>query len=85
MWLKNYLKTFKNYGKFKKICEVSDVVNGTEVGRENDDERILVYNVGISIHDIYFASKIYQLMKDNGVLKGIQSIDLKEPHEKFWI
>ena len=29
---------------------------GTKKGRESDDERILAYNIGISIQDIYFSN-----------------------------
>ncbi len=77
-----HVKNFKYFDKFKSFSEVSDVLNGVKVGRENDKERILVYNIGISIHDIYFAANIYKKMKDN---KSLTDIDLKEPVEKFWI
>ena len=30
-------------------------------GRLSDNEKILAYNIGISLHDIYFASRIYDL------------------------
>ena len=31
---------------------------GKKNGRENDKEMILVYNYGLAIHDLYFATKI---------------------------
>lgn len=47
---------------------------GTGKGRESDDERILAYNIGISIQDIYFATKILEL------------VGRKETTpEKFWV
>lgn len=73
---------FKNFSKFKKFAEVSDIVNGTVAGRESDKERILAYNIGISAQDVYFASKIYELATEKMVL---DEIDLQEPAEKFWI
>lgn len=73
---------FKNYDKFKKFAEVCDVVNGNAIGRENDKERILAYNIGLSIHDINYAAHIYELLKDN---KSILDIDMLEPKNKFWI
>lgn len=73
---------FKNFDKFKYFAEVSDVVNGKNVGRENEKERILAYNIGVSMHDINFATHIYQLIKDN---PDLIDIDMNEPTEKFWI
>lgn len=74
---------FKNFNKFKKFAEVSDVVNGLAVGRENDQERILAYNIGIAIHDMNFAMHAYRLIADSN--KKLLDIDLKAPSEKFWI
>lgn len=60
-------------------------MNGDKPGRENDEERILAYNIGVSIHDIYFAAAIYQLMRDNGKLDLLPDMDMKDPEEKFWV
>ena len=76
---------FKNFNKFKQFAEVSDVVNGIKPGRENDRERILLYNIGVSIHDIYFAASIYEIMKQDGILDSLPEADLKIPLEKFWV
>ena len=73
---------FKNFDKFRNFAEVSDVVNGKKPGRENDKERILAYNIGISLHDINFAAHIYELLRDDKSLKGI---DFNGPTEKYWI
>ena len=73
---------FKNFDKFKKFAEVSDVVNGRVLGRENDSERILAYNIGISLQDINFAGHIYNILKDD---PSLCEIDLQGPTEKFWI
>ena len=76
---------FKNFNKFKRLAEVSDVVNGNAHGREYDSERILVYNIGVSIHDIYFASSIFKLVEQKGILNSLPEINLKGPTEKFWV
>ena len=73
---------FKNFDKFKYFAEVCDVVNGNAVGRENDKERILAYNIGLAIHDINFATHIYQMVQDN---EGLLDIDMHDPVDKFWI
>lgn len=72
---------FKNFEKFRKFAEVCDVVNGNVPGRENDVERIIAYNIGISIHDINFAANIYHLLKDS----DLPEIDMCQPTEKFWV
>ena len=76
----NHVKGFKNFGKFRSFAEVSDVVNGKVPGRTDDRERILAYNIGISLHDIYFAGKIYELLAAH-----CPEADLRAPTEKFWI
>lgn len=78
---------FGNFNKFKAFSEVADVVNGKSLGRESDDERILVYNIGISLHDVTFAGYIYtKFMKYYGANEDdAKQIDFKQPIEKFWI
>lgn len=76
---------FKNFDKFRQFAEVCDVVNGDKPGRENDKERILAYNIGVSIHDINFAASIYQLMKERGSLSLLPDVDMRDPTEKFWV
>ena len=73
---------FKNFDKFKYFAEVCDVVNGLAGGRKNEKERILAYNIGLSIHDINYAAHIYEMIKDNIELLDI---DMKDPVDKFWI
>ncbi len=73
---------FRNFDKFKKFAEVTDIVNNRVAGRENDEERILAYNIGISLHDINFARHIYELLKDDS---SLTDIELDGPTEKFWI
>lgn len=72
---------FKNFDKFKSFSEVSDVVNGKHVGRTNDDERILVYNIGVAMHDVFFASQIYEKIKN----ATLPELNFKSPSEKFWV
>lgn len=76
----DHVKNFKYFDKFKKFGEVSDVINKRREGRTNEKERILVYNIGISIHDIYFAAKIYKKLANKK-----EKINFKGPTEKFWV
>ena len=73
---------FKNFDKFRKFAEVNEVVNGVKPGRENDKERILAYNIGISVHDINYAAHIYELLKDKA---SLPEINFNGPVDKYWI
>ena len=76
----NLVCHFGNFNKFKSFSEVADVINKKSEGRKNDKERIMAYNIGIGMHDVYFASKIYEMLKDT----ELKEVDLKNPTEKFW-
>ncbi len=32
-------------------------------GRENDEERIIAYNIGLGLHDVLFAHKIISMLE----------------------
>lgn len=77
-----HIKGFKYFPQFSKLnyCgEFTDVLNGKNIGRANESERILSYNIGIAIHDITFAYEIYKRV---GNL--CQEIDLQSPDEKIF-
>lgn len=56
---------FKYFNQFRQFGELGDILAGKIRGRENDDERILSYNIGLGLHDVYFAFKIHQLKERN--------------------
>ncbi|MBQ3889616.1 MAG: ornithine cyclodeaminase [Clostridia bacterium] len=76
----NHVKGFRYFSQFKSFAEVADVVSGQKPGRENSRERILAYNIGIALHDIYFASKIYEMCGEN-----CPEVNLNPPTAKFWV
>ena len=77
---------FRYFSRFKYYAEVSDVVNGDSKGRENDTERILTDNIGVSTHDIYYAAHIYKLLETKqSVFSQLQDADMHEPLQKFWV
>ncbi len=71
---------FKYYSKWKYHAEVADVITGKAVGRENDSEKIIAYNVGLSMHDMNFANKVFELCGNVGT-----EISLDPPTDKFWV
>lgn len=59
---KGHVEHFKYFNQFKAFNELSEVLLGKVDGRQSNNERILAYNVGLGLHDIWFASKIYAAM-----------------------
>ena len=76
-----HVSGFKHFATFSKknFGEISDVLNGRIDGRTNERERILSYNIGIAIHDLHFAKKIYERLKDDCI-----DVDLESPMEKIF-
>lgn len=54
---------FKYFNEFKSFNEIGDVLMNKAEGRKNDDERILSYNYGLGLHDVYYAMKITEMMR----------------------
>ena len=71
------IRGFKYFNNFKSVVNVSDVLNGIVPGRESESERILVYDYGLGIHDLYFASKFYELIAG-------QNIEYRYCKEKYF-
>ncbi len=76
-----HVKNFKYFSQFRDYNEIGEVFAGRDLGRKSEDQRIIDYNYGLGLHDVIFASKIYELVKD----KGFSEINLKKETEKFWI
>lgn len=59
---RSHVCNFRYFDHFRHFAELTDVLSGRDKGRTSDDERILGYNIGIGLHDVYFASRIYDLI-----------------------
>lgn len=78
----DHVKDFKYFNRFKSFTEFSDVLTKNEVGRTNDQQRIIIYNIGIALHDVYFAAKLYDQLED----KKLEEVNLTGAClEKNWI
>ena len=75
------IQTWKYFSQFRKYDEISRVLLGEIEGRENDDERILSYNYGIALHDIFFASKIFEEVQN----KEVPKLMFEKESEKKWL
>ncbi len=56
-----HIANFKYFDKFKSIGELDQVLHWDISGRDNDKQRILSYNIGLALHDVYFGTKIFNL------------------------
>lgn len=72
------IRGFKYFDKFKSLSSVSDTLNAKVSGRENDDERIIVYNYGLGIQDLYFAEKFYNLVEG-------KNVEYNYPKDKYFV
>ncbi len=82
----SHVSHFTNFAKFKRFAEVSAVMNGSAVGRENNQERIIIYNIGVSSHDVFAAAKIFHIFENNDeAFEKLQNVDMESPTEKFWL
>ena len=57
---KGHVEGFRYFSQFKAFNEFSEVLIGKVSGRVNDKQRIIAYNIGLGLHDVLFASKIYE-------------------------
>ena len=76
-----HVNTFKYFDKFKNCVELSDILNNKISGRDNDHQKIIAYNIGLSIEDIYTAYKILNKLDTLKILEFENNI----PKEKFWV
>lgn len=77
---KAHVSNFGYYNQFKdRLAEMVDVLEGRASGRDNDFQRIIAYNIGISLHDIYCAARIYDRLGAQ-----CQEVLLEKPAAKFW-
>lgn len=59
----DHVKGFRYFSQFREFHQIEEVLKGEVVGRADDKERILSYNIGLGLHDVYYASRIYELLE----------------------
>lgn len=58
----DHVKGFRYFNEFREFHQIEEVLKGEVMGRANDTERILSYNIGLGLHDVLYASRIYDFM-----------------------
>ena len=74
------IEKFKYFNQFHEYDEIHHVLQGKNPGRTSDDERILSYNYGIALHDIVFASKIYEKAFNTS-----QGFEYQKQDKRIWV
>lgn len=59
----DHVKGFKYFSEFREYHQIEEVLKGEIHGRTSDTERILSYNIGLGLHDVLYASRIYDMLK----------------------
>ena len=77
----NQIRNWKYFSKFRQYDEIHHVLLGQNPGRTSQDERILSYNYGLGLHDIVFASKIYDMVSPD----KIESFNYSRQDTKLWV
>ena len=57
---RGHVSGFKYFNQFKAFNELSEVLLNLVPARKSEEERIIAYNIGLGLHDIFFATKIYE-------------------------
>jgi len=61
------IQNWNYFSKFRQYDEIHHVLLGQNPGRTSQEERILSYNYGLGLHDIVYASKIYNQVKNSDI------------------
>lgn len=75
-----HVSGFRYFNRFRHFAETGDVLRGKDPGRIDDEERILCYNIGLAIHDIHFADRLYDALASEA-----PEILSDTPKSKFYI
>lgn len=71
---------FKFFKQWLGYNEIGEVLAGRDPGRCSDKQRIIDYNYGLALHDVVYAAKIYEKLKDES-----QDIKIERETGKFWV
>lgn len=61
------------------VVELGKIVAGKKSGRQNDQQRIINFNLGLAIHDIIVGSRAVEKAKAKGLGKMLDLVDLTKP------
>lgn len=74
------IRRFKYFSRFRQYDELHHVLQGKNPGRVSDEERIISYNYGLALHDVFFAAKVYEMLQDSS-----DGFFMTKPDKKIWL
>lgn len=77
----DHVRGFKFFPQFHEYNEIGEVLAGRDPGRRSDEQRIIDYNYGLALHDVVYASKIYELLES----RQLPKVERVKETEKFWV
>lgn len=77
----DHIRNFKYFSQFNGYNEIGEVLAKRDVGRSSDNQRIIDYNYGLALHDVVFASKLYEQVE----AMNVPQINIVKESEKYWI
>lgn len=75
-----HVQGFKYFNQYHDYNEIGEVLAGRDPGRRSDEQRIIDYNYGLALHDVVYAAKIYERLKDE-----CPDIKIERETTKFWV
>ncbi|MFI3209742.1 MAG: ornithine cyclodeaminase [Peptostreptococcaceae bacterium] len=76
----NNTKVIEGVEDIRYKCEITSLLNDLSLGRQNDKEKIVSYNIGLSTHDILFANNIFKKFSNKN-----NDIYLNKIEDKIWL
>lgn len=76
-----HVSGFRYFNQFRDYNEIGEVFAGRDKGRISDEQRIIQYSYGLAIHDIVFASKIYESVET----METPHVDMYKEINKYWV
>lgn len=77
----DHVRGFRYFSQFKDYNEIGEVLSGRDPGRKTNQQRIIDYNYGLGLHDVVFASKIYELLSS----ELLPEFEQDKETQKYWI
>lgn len=78
----DHIRGFRYFPQYHDYNEIGEVLAGRDPGRQSQDQRIIDYNYGLGLHDVVFASKLYELLADR---PECQEVEMEKETGKFWV
>lgn len=77
----DHIRNFKYFPQYKDYNELGEILAGRDIGRKAESQRIIDYNYGLGLHDVLYAAKIFELVKQ----QQLPEVIIHKETEKYWV